>query len=258
MFFFRLFEDGRFLPGLMSLGETPISPSGQKTTNDHTLTITGLKLLPGQTAQSLRTVTPDEHERLLIQKARTGDVTCFGEIVKRYERAVHAIVQRMMGPREDVADVVQEVFLAAWRGLGGFRGDARFGTWLHTITVNATLKRLKALKRSEFVSIDDEENGFEDRLVASNTHEPFEALCSSEERLAVRRALGRLSDSHRMTVVLYYFEGYSCDEISQMMNCSVGTVWSRLHYACRKLKSCLADESVYGLEFAAGREGGER
>lgn len=214
--------------------------------------------MAGHIAQSLRTVATDEQERLLIQKARAGDVACFGGIVKRYERAVHAIVQRMMGPREDVADVVQEVFLAAWRGLGGFRGDARFGTWLHTITVNATLKRLKILKRSEYVSIDDEENGFEDRLVSNSSLEPFEALCSKEERSAVHQALDALSENHRMAVVLYYFEGYSCDEISLMMNCSVGTVWSRLHYACKKLKTFLTEVTPAGLNLVSGREGGQR
>ncbi len=171
----------------------------------------------------------------------------FGELVRRHERRVQGIVARMISSPDDAEDVVQEVFVSAWQGLKRFRGDARFSTWLHTIAVNATLKRLRQTGRHGQVSLDDPDSHAAATLAADAGGQPFEMAASAEERTAVRRALQALSDNHRMTVVLYYFEGHPCEEIARMMGCSVGTVWSRLHYACRKLRQELA-----GLRAAGG------
>ncbi len=196
---------------------------------------------------------PEESDAALVHKARSGDLNSFGELVRRHERTVQGIVTRMIPSSDDAEDVVQEVFVSAWQGLQRFRGDARFSTWLHTIAVNATLKRIRQMRRHGQVSLDDPESGAAERLAADAAGQPFEQAVSAEEKAAVRRALQNLSDNHRMTVVLYYFEEHPCEEIARMMGCSVGTVWSRLHYACKKLKQELRD--LRGGDGAPGARG---
>lgn len=199
----------------------------------------GIGRLPGQTTESFRTRTTDNPDALLVQKAQEGDVDAFERLVERYERTVYAIVARMIPSRDDAEDLAQEVFLQAWKSIRRFRGDAQFGTWLHTITVNATLKRIQWLKRRDALSLDDPELGLWEHVADDSGNGPLDVACSAEARQAVQKALAKLSDNHRMAVVLHYFEDYSCDEIAAMMQCSVGTVWSRLHYACKKLKADL-------------------
>ncbi|MHB0913736.1 MAG: RNA polymerase sigma factor [Armatimonadota bacterium] len=159
----------------------------------------------------------------LVRRAQAGDASAFGDLVELHQRAVYGIVSRMV-PRDEVDDLVQEAFVAAWRSIGRFRGDAKFSTWLHTIAVNTTLKRVREMKRKYAVSLDD---GLYE--VASSERLPDER---NEE---VRRAVDALPEKQRIVVVMHYFEQYSCEEIAAVLRCSVGTVWSRLHYACKKL-----------------------
>ncbi len=199
--------------------------------------------MPSLIPESARTLNLDGQEAILVRQAKEGDTASFGELVHRYEKTVYGVVSRMIESRDEVDDLVQEVFLCAWKGLSCFRGDAKFSTWLHTIAVNTTLKRLKWLKRRQAVSIDDDASGLGGCIADSVEVEPFEQVSSAEEKAAVRSALSKLPDKHRIVVTLYYFEECSCDEIARIMGCSVGTVWSRLHYACKKLKNELNEMS---------------
>jgi RNA polymerase sigma-70 factor (ECF subfamily) len=175
----------------------------------------------------------------LVRWAAKGDTSAYGELVSRYQRGVYGIVSRMVRNPEDVDDLVQDVFVLAYRSIGRFRGDSSFGTWLHSIAVNTTIKHLRKMKSRPMVSIDDPESGIEEALAASGNPSPSESAEDGEQRRAVRRAVDELPEKHRVVVVLRYFEDYSCDEIANILNCSVGTVWSRLHYACRKLRGQL-------------------
>lgn len=172
----------------------------------------------------------------LVIRSQSGDVAAFGELVDRHKRMVYGIISRMVTNRDDADDLAQDVFVAAYRHIGGFRRDAKFTTWLHTITVNTTLKRLDRMKRQSTVSIDDPATGLEPMMSAENEPSPMELLQDKERIEAVRTAVDALPDKHRIVVVMHYFEQYSCDEIAAALKCSVGTVWSRLHYACKKLQ----------------------
>lgn len=204
--------------------------------------------MPGHTTESLGTLSTDTRDALLVKQAQEGDADAFGQLVRRHERSVYAIASRMTASQDEAEDVTQEVFVQAWKSICRFRGDSQFSTWLHTIAVNATLKRLHYLRRRRTLSTDDPNLGLAEKISGDSLNEPLDKAFSAHTKEAVRRALSRLSDNHRMAVTLHYFEDYNCDEIARMMRCSVGTVWSRLHYACRKLKVELASAEAAGVE----------
>ena len=172
----------------------------------------------------------------LVLRAQAGDAAAFGELVDRHKRMVYGIISRMVTSRDDADDLAQDVFVSAYRHIGGFRRDAKFTTWLHTVTVNTTLKRLKKMKRQSTVSIDDPDTGLAAMLRAEDEASPMDSLQDKQKLEAVRKAVDSLPDKQRIVVVMHYFEQYSCDEIAAALRCSVGTVWSRLHYACKRLQ----------------------
>jgi len=172
----------------------------------------------------------------LVIRAQSGEAAAFGELVDRHKRMVYGIISRMVTSRDEADDLAQDVFVSAYRHIGGFRRDAKFTTWLHTVTVNTTLKRLKRMKRQITVSMDDPDIGLESVIRADSEPSPDEALGDKQRQEAVRKAVDSLPDKQRIVVVMHYFEQYSCDEIAAALRCSVGTVWSRLHYACKRLQ----------------------
>lgn len=146
----------------------------------------------------------------------------------------------MVSSRDDVDDIVQEAFVSAYKSVGAFKGEAAFSTWIYRIAVNTTIKHMRKSKVREAASIDDPVTGLADSLVSSNGDGPEQAAEKRERDEAVRSAVQELPEKHRAVVVLYYFQDLGCDEIAKVLECSVGTVWSRLHYACKKLQGRLA------------------
>ena len=181
------------------------------------------------------TADPDQD---LVRQAAAGDMAAFETLVERHQRSVYSVVSRMVRERDEVDDVVQDVFVLAFRSLGKFRGDAMFSTWLHSIAVNTSLKHLKRAKRRSAASLDDPDFGGGDSMPAG-TPDPGDQAEASVRREAIRGEIAQLPDIHKTVVVLYYFEENSCEEIAAILGCSVGTVWSRLHYACKKLRGRL-------------------
>ena len=163
----------------------------------------------------------------------------YEELVSRHQRAVYSIVSRMARNRDDVDDLVQDVFVLAYRSIHSFRGDSSFGTWLGAIAVNTTLKHMKRSKARQAVSIDDPDTGLGDMLVASDQPGPEDAAEARMRSDEVRKAIDALPEKQRTVVILHYFEDKTCEEIAATLRCSVGTVWSRLHYACKKLRGQL-------------------
>ena len=182
----------------------------------------------------------------LARRAANGDMHAFRTLTERYQRPMAALVSRMTPNPDDVDDVVQELFLRAWKGLPNFRGDAQFSTWLYRIAVNTAIKHRSRRRNETHLSLSaDEMTGGLDAFRApedaspSSGGDPFRAAERKEREEAVRRAVASLPEKQRVVVALHYFEGYSCEEISKVVGCSLGTVWSRLHYACKRLKDAL-------------------
>jgi RNA polymerase sigma-70 factor (ECF subfamily) len=208
---------------------------------------------PGAGAAPARSAALDPNaDAALVIRATQGDVAAFGILVERYQRPMAALVSRMTANPDDVDDIVQELFLRAWKGLPRFRGDAQFSTWLYRIAVNTAIKHRTRHRNESALSLSaDNLAGGLDALHAPSDAapalggDPFRAAHQKEREATVRRAVMALPDKQRSVVVLHYFEGHSCEEISKIVGCSLGTVWSRLHYACKRLKGVL--EASEGL-----------
>lgn len=165
---------------------------------------------------------PDDE---LLDRFRAGDGAAFDEIVSRYERRVFAIAIRICRHHEDARDVTQDVFVTALRTLAGFRGDAQLSTWLHRVTVNASLDLVRKRSRREGPSVDEMDDA------PAEDPGPEAAAIGSLRAREVHRALGRISPDQRAVIVLHDLQGLDYAEVAVALEVPVGTVKSRLHRA---------------------------
>ncbi len=180
----------------------------------------------------------------LVARARQGDTDAFGVLVRRYFDRVFGLVVNMLGRREDAEDVAQTVFIRAYRALNRFRGDATFSTWLYRIAVNTASSALARRRRSEEVSLDDDNGDGQRSSILSHLEAPQSPLrdvIRHELQAQLNAALQRLSESHRIVVVLHDIEGLQHDEIARILGVPVGTVRSRLFYARQQLQKELSE-----------------
>jgi len=149
----------------------------------------------------------------------------------------------MMRNEEEAIDLSQEAWVKAWQRLKQFQGESSFGTWMTRIVINLCLDQLRRHKRQRAESIEamDEESGGVERHMPGVTVNPTEGLERVELRQRIDQALSQLSSAHRTAIVLCEFEGMEYKEIAKAMECSIGTVMSRLFYARRKMAALLSD-----------------
>ncbi|MCF6284876.1 MAG: sigma-70 family RNA polymerase sigma factor [Candidatus Hydrogenedentes bacterium] len=171
----------------------------------------------------------------LVARAQSGESQAFEELVRRYRNDVYGLSYHFLRDREEAWDVSQEVFIKAFRSLGRFRGDAGIKTWLLRIAANHCKDHFKK-RRLPTVSMDAMPT--QDLFPARS--DPAKDLANTELGMAIQRALDGISPKHRMAFVLRELEGLSYKEMAEVMNCSEGTVMSRLHHARKKLQNKLA------------------
>ena len=185
---------------------------------------------------------PEESE--LVARARRGDLPAYDELVKRYQERIYATVYHMTSNHEDANDLAQESFLKAYQALKSFKGGSSFYTWLYRIAVNKTINFLKQRKNRQHMSLNDIDFQAEHdpdlvALVSDKTPRRDAGLSELQEKL--NAALLKLSEPHRLVVVLHDVQGLSHEEIAKVMDCNIGTVRSRLFYARQQLQAYLAD-----------------
>ncbi|MBF7081563.1 sigma-70 family RNA polymerase sigma factor [Desulfallas sp. Bu1-1] len=179
----------------------------------------------------------DRTVKLLVNKSKQGSNEAFEQLVKLYQNKVYALCYQLTNSRSDAQDLAQETFIKAYRSLSGFRNEADFGTWMHRIAVNLWIN-IKRRKKPE-VSLDatiTTDNGEMSIDVASNDETPDEKLERKEFNTLVKLALNDLSEEHRTVLILREMYGYNYEEIAQIMDCSLGTVKSRINRARQSLK----------------------
>ena len=183
-------------------------------------------------------------EEVLVRRSRRGDLTAYDDLVKRYQERIYATIYHMTSNHEDANDLAQESFIKAFQVLPSFKGGSSFYTWLYRIAVNKTINFLKQRKNRTHLSLNDLDFNAEHdpdlmALISDKTPRREAGLTELQEKL--NAALMKLSEPHRMVVVLHDVQGLSHEEIAKVMNCNIGTVRSRLFYARQQLQSELAD-----------------
>jgi RNA polymerase sigma-70 factor (ECF subfamily) len=176
----------------------------------------------------------------LVERARTGDLAAFEELVRRYRNDVFSLAFHYVRNREEAWDVSQEVFLKAYRALGQFRGDSGFKTWLLRITANHCKDQFKK-RKLDTVRFDE---SLREDEAPSATSAPDDTAEAKELGDAILIALNGLSAKHRTAFILREFEGMSYEDMAGVMGCSLGTVMSRLHHARKKLQHSLTRMGV--------------
>lgn len=185
----------------------------------------------------MNTATSDEQ---IVERALTGDGEAFGEIVRRWERRIFALTYGMLGREEDARDATQETFLAAFRNLRGFRGEAQVSSWLHRIAVNQCITRQRRAKVRKEAALEDEQEKNAASFSAPIEFSPRHVVEGREHILAVRRAVSSLPVELRQVVVMKEFEELTFREIADALDLPLSTVKSRLYTALKQLEMRLA------------------
>jgi RNA polymerase sigma-70 factor (ECF subfamily) len=177
-----------------------------------------------------------------IRLAQTGNAAAFEFLYRLHGRRVYALCLRMVGNPADAEDLMQEAFLQLFRKIGTFRGESAFSTWLHRMTVNVVLMRLR--KKSlptdslEETLEPDAENSGPKRDVGA----PDLRLSGAVDRVNLERSIEKLPPGYRTVFVLHDVQGYEHNEIAGIMGCSVGNSKSQLHKARTRLRELLQEE----------------
>jgi RNA polymerase sigma-70 factor, ECF subfamily len=182
-------------------------------------------------------MTQPDADAELVDRAKRGEVRAFEMLVVKYQRRIERLIGRMVRDTDLVQDIAQETFIRAYRALPQFRGESAFYTWLYRIAVNSAKKALSDFKRDPLVlegnragqEEGEETSRAENELTDGETPEAL--LASKEIAAAVNSAIEALSEDLRQAITLREIEGLSYEEISEAMNCPIGTVRSRIFRA---------------------------
>jgi RNA polymerase sigma-70 factor (ECF subfamily) len=191
----------------------------------------------------------DEAE--LIERCRAHERAAHDEFYHRFRRQVAGNLFRVLGDRTDLDDLVQEVFVIAFRGLERFRGDARLSTWLYRICVNVALGRIRTRKRRPAaIGVADLDSTAIDPSLTERPEQPDRSLERRQERDLVYRALEALAPKKRIVLYLHEIEGLDLKEIAYLVDSNPVTVRTRLFYARREFYRVLAGEPATGEDDA--------
>jgi RNA polymerase sigma-70 factor (ECF subfamily) len=182
----------------------------------------------------------------LVDRSKTGDTESFNQLVRRWERPIFALAYRTLGREEDARDVTQETFLRAFRALPGFKGDAKFSSWLYRIALNLCRDLMRKDRRTPVVAVPE---GVDVEQLAAE-HQPHSA---SVEDLAARAELSRgvakamehLPEEQRTAILLKEYHGLTFQEIADMTNCPLSTAKTRVYQGLTLLRKHLAEQGQF-------------
>ena len=173
----------------------------------------------------------------MVERALAGDADAFGEIARRWERRIFALAYGMLGREDDARDATQETFLAAFRNLRGFRGEAKVSSWLHRIAINQCITRQRRARVRAETALEEEAEASVAAVVATAAAASPARQAEGRERVeAVRSAVGALPPDLRQVVVMKEFEELTFQEISDALAVPLSTVKSRLYTAHKQLR----------------------
>ena len=191
-------------------------------------------------AVHLQTMTWTDEE--LVARSKTGDTESFNQLVKRWERPIFALAYRTLGREEDARDVTQETFLRAFRALGGFKGDAKFSSWLYRIALNLCRDWMRKHRRTPVVDV-PEGVDMEQLAAERGPTETVEDLAvRAELSRGVAKAMESLPAEQRESIILKEYHGLTFQEIADLMKCPLSTVKTRVYQGLSTLRKQLGEQ----------------
>ncbi len=185
----------------------------------------------------------DEAE--LIARCKKDERAAQDELYHRFRRQVAGNLYRVLGDRTDLDDLVQEVFVIAFRGLDRFRGDARLSTWLYRVCVNVALGRIRTRKRRPAAyGVDDLDSATTDASLVERPEQPDRTLERRRDQERVYAALEQLAPKKRIVLYLHEIEGLDLKEIAYLVDSNAVTVRTRLFYARREFYKVIAGKDA--------------
>lgn len=175
----------------------------------------------------------------LVARSKTGDTESFNQLVKRWERPIFALAYRTLGREEDARDVTQETFLRAFRALSGFKGDAKFSSWLYRIALNLCRDWMRKERRAPLVAVPD---GVDVEQLAADqgpTETVEDLAARAELGREVARAMAFLPEEQRQAIILKEYHGLTFQEIADLMRCPLSTVKTRVYQGLSTLRKQL-------------------
>ena len=182
----------------------------------------------------------------LVAAFQDGDAAAFDQLVRRWDRRIHGAIYRVVGADEDARDLCQEAFLKAYRGLAGFKREARFSSWLYQIAINVCRDRIRRRRGRTAVSLDELEERASGELRAASPS-PFELVEARDLSHAVERAMAALSADEREVVILKEYQGLTFPEIAETLQVPLSTVKTRLYRGLAQLRLRLERQGVRGV-----------
>jgi RNA polymerase sigma-70 factor, ECF subfamily len=192
---------------------------------------------------------PSDEE--LVARSRGGDLDSFNQLVLRWERPIYALAYRVIGRDEDARDVAQETFLRAYRALGGFKGQAKFSSWLYRIALNLCRDWIRRERRAPVFQAPEGVDVIELAGEATPSESLEELVSRKELGRAVARAMAALPEEQRTAIVLKEYHGLTFQEIADLLGCPLSTVKTRLYQGLTVLRRQLKEagvESVFGVK----------
>ena len=185
---------------------------------------------------------PDD---VYVHQTVEGDAEAFNELVNRHHSKIYGLAYRMLGNPEDAADATQETFLEAYKSVKTFQFQSQFGTWLYRIGINTCQQYIRKSQANER-KLTAYTREAEIRGAASENDSPERAAIQTEQNEVVQEAISQLPPKQREVVTLYYMQHLKYREIAEILNCSEGTVASRLNQALKNLKRKLSKYYLQG------------
>lgn len=186
-------------------------------------------------------------ERKLVQKAQKGDVKAFEKIVEDYQGVVYSVAYRYAENTQDAADMAQEVFIKMFKNINSFQEKSKLSTWIYRVATNMCIDIVKKESRNSVAYSFDE--GYEDKDgstlyngLVDDSMQPDEIVEKREIKDAVNSAISKLSDKYKTVIILRDIEGLHYEEIAEIVDCSVGTVKSRISRGRKNLRKILLDD----------------
>jgi RNA polymerase sigma-70 factor (ECF subfamily) len=180
----------------------------------------------------------------LVARSMGGDVESFNQLVLRWERPIYALAYRVIGREEDARDVVQETFLRAFRSIGGFKGQAKFSSWLYRIALNLCRDWIRKQRRTPVFQAPEGVDVIEMAAEQGPTESIEDLVGRNLQSRAVAAAMNALSDDQRTAIILKEYQGLTFQEIADLLGCPLSTVKTRLYQALIVLRREMVKQGV--------------